>query len=101
MKTFYNSLLSLRAAYCYYSSIMMGDSGQINESERKYMQRALALASKAIGMTSPNPMVGAVLVKNGRIISEGFHKKPGTPHAEVVAITRAGKMQEIRLYMLR
>lgn len=91
MKTFYNSLLSLRAAYCYYSSIMMGDSGQINESERKYMQRALALASKAIGMTSPNPMVGAVLVKNGRIISEGFHKKPGTPHAEVVAITRAGK----------
>jgi len=45
------------------------------------MKRALALAVRAKGKTSPNPMVGALLVKNNRIISEGYHKKAGTPHA--------------------
>ncbi len=54
------------------------------------MKRALALAARAKGKTSPNPMVGAVLVNNNRIISEGFHKKAGTPHAEVIAIDKAG-----------
>ncbi len=57
----------------------------------KFMERALRLAAKAKGMTSPNPMVGAVIVKNGKIISEGFHEKPGSPHAEAVAIAQAGK----------
>jgi len=56
-----------------------------------YMKRALSLALRAQGMTSPNPMVGAVLVKKGIIISEGYHKKAGTPHAEVIAIDAAGK----------
>jgi diaminohydroxyphosphoribosylaminopyrimidine deaminase / 5-amino-6-(5-phosphoribosylamino)uracil reductase len=56
-----------------------------------YMQRALRLAERARGRTSPNPMVGALLVKNNRIISEGYHKKAGTPHAEVLAIDNAGK----------
>ncbi len=56
-----------------------------------FIRRALTLAARARGMTSPNPMVGAVLVKNGRIISEGYHKKAGTPHAEVIAIDRAGE----------
>jgi diaminohydroxyphosphoribosylaminopyrimidine deaminase/5-amino-6-(5-phosphoribosylamino)uracil reductase len=56
-----------------------------------FIKRALTLAARARGMTSPNPMVGAVLVKNGRIIAEGFHKKAGTPHAEAIAIDRAGK----------
>ena len=56
-----------------------------------YMQRALSLAARARGMTSPNPMVGAVLVKGGKILSEGFHKKAGTPHAEVIAIDNAGE----------
>lgn len=51
--------------------------------------RALTLAQKARGHTSPNPLVGAVIVKNGRIIGEGFHKKAGTPHAEVHAIESA------------
>ena len=54
------------------------------------MKRALALAARAKGKTSPNPMVGALLVKNNRIISEGYHKKAGTPHAEVIAIDEAG-----------
>jgi len=56
----------------------------------RYMKRALSLARRAEGMTSPNPMVGAVLVKKGRIISEGYHKMAGTPHAEVIAIDAAG-----------
>ncbi len=56
-----------------------------------YMERALELASRGRGRTSPNPMVGAVLVKGGRVIAEGYHKKAGTPHAEVVAIKKAGK----------
>ncbi len=56
-----------------------------------YMRRALALAKRAWGMTSPNPMVGAVIVRNNNIIAEGFHKKPGTDHAEVVAIDKAGE----------
>lgn len=56
-----------------------------------YMKKALALAARAKGMTSPNPMVGAVLVKNNKVIAEGYHKKAGTPHAEVIAIENAGQ----------
>ena len=50
------------------------------------MQRCLSLAKKALGNTYPNPMVGAVIVNNNNIIGEGWHKKAGTPHAEVNAI---------------
>ncbi len=69
----------------------MVDTARFIKTDIKFMQRALALAAKAKGMTSPNPMVGAVLVKNGKIIAEGFHKRPGTPHAEAIAIDRAGQ----------
>jgi diaminohydroxyphosphoribosylaminopyrimidine deaminase/5-amino-6-(5-phosphoribosylamino)uracil reductase len=54
--------------------------------DKKYMQCAIALAKKARGQTSPNPMVGAVVVKDGRIIGEGFHKGAGRPHAEPDAL---------------
>ncbi len=54
-----------------------------------YMQRALELAQKARGRTSPNPMVGAVIVREGKIIGEGYHERAGMPHAEVVAIQQA------------
>ena len=54
------------------------------------MQRALELAANAKGRTSPNPMVGAVIIKGHRIISEGFHKKVGAPHAEAIALKKAG-----------
>ena len=53
------------------------------------MARALELAEKARGRTSPNPMVGAVLVKKSRILAEGYHRKAGGPHGEIEALKRA------------
>lgn len=55
-----------------------------------FMERALRLAERGRGRTSPNPMVGAVLVKNGKIVGEGFHPKAGEPHAEVFALRQSG-----------
>ena len=59
--------------------------------ERTFMLRAIELAKKAEGKTYPNPMVGAVIVKNGNVIGDGYHKKAGKPHAEVLAIKKAGR----------
>ncbi len=56
-----------------------------------FMQRALALAKQAEGQTSPNPPVGAVVVKDGRIVGEGYHRRAGAPHAEVEALRDAGE----------
>lgn len=55
------------------------------------MRRALALARKGMGWTSPNPMVGAVVVKAGHIVGEGFHRRAGGEHAEVIALNEAGR----------
>lgn len=52
------------------------------------MARCLQLAARAEGFTSPNPMVGCVIVKDGAIVAEGFHRKAGMPHAEVEAVNR-------------
>ncbi len=60
-----------------------------NTIERSYMQRALELASRGKGMTGTNPIVGAVLVRDGRIIGEGFHHRFGGDHAEIDAIKNA------------
>ena len=54
------------------------------------MGRALELAARGLGRTFPNPPVGAVLVRGGRIVGEGFHRRAGEPHAEVQAIRAAG-----------
>lgn len=59
-------------------------------TDEAFIRRTLTLARRAEGMTSPNPMVGAVLVKHGRIIAEGYHRRAGTAHAEVIAIEKAG-----------
>ncbi len=56
-----------------------------------YMKMALELARKAQGRTSPNPIVGAVVVKDGSIVGTGYHQKAGTPHAEVHALNAAGE----------
>ena len=53
-----------------------------------YMQKALDLAGQGLGTTWPNPMVGAVLVKNGKIIGEGFHHRSGENHAEINALIK-------------
>lgn len=55
-------------------------------SDDEYMLEALSLAERAWGRTSPNPMVGALIVKNGEVIGRGYHRKAGTAHAEVNAI---------------
>ena len=60
-------------------------------NDTKYMKRALALARKGMGRTSPNPAVGCVIVKDGSIIGEGWHRQAGAPHAEVLALEKAGE----------
>jgi len=60
-------------------------------SHKKYMDLAIKLAERGKGITSPNPMVGCIVVKRGRIVGKGFHKKAGTEHAEVLALNDAGK----------
>lgn len=57
--------------------------------EEKFFKMALELAQKGLGFTSPNPCVGAVVVRDGIVLGEGYHKKAGTAHAEVVAIEHA------------
>jgi diaminohydroxyphosphoribosylaminopyrimidine deaminase/5-amino-6-(5-phosphoribosylamino)uracil reductase len=54
------------------------------------MARALSLAARGLGETNPNPMVGCVVVKDGRVVAQGWHERAGGPHAEVVALERAG-----------
>ncbi|MEM8806971.1 MAG: bifunctional diaminohydroxyphosphoribosylaminopyrimidine deaminase/5-amino-6-(5-phosphoribosylamino)uracil reductase RibD, partial [Cyanobacteria bacterium P01_G01_bin.38] len=56
----------------------------------RHIHHCLALAQRAAGQTSPNPMVGSVIVKDGQVIGEGFHPKAGEPHAEVFALRSAG-----------
>ena len=60
----------------------------------KYMRRAIELAKKGAGAVNPNPMVGAVVVKNEEVIGEGYHKFFGGPHAEVYALEDVGKEAE-------
>jgi len=61
----------------------------MTSTDTKYMKRALALARKGIGKTSPNPAVGCVIVKDGTVIGEGWHRKAGSPHAEIHALNTA------------
>lgn len=57
----------------------------------RHMKRALALARRGIGRTSPNPAVGCVIVREGAIVGTGWHRKAGTPHAEIHALEMAGE----------
>ena len=72
----------------------------MKKNHEYFMSRAIELAVKAKGKTSPNPIVGAVVVKNGRIIAEGYHEQAGLAHAEVVALGKAGaKAKGATLYV--
>ncbi|MCA9796280.1 MAG: bifunctional diaminohydroxyphosphoribosylaminopyrimidine deaminase/5-amino-6-(5-phosphoribosylamino)uracil reductase RibD, partial [Candidatus Eremiobacteraeota bacterium] len=55
-----------------------------------FMERALQLAARGLGRTRPNPVVGAVIVRDDKIVGEGWHQKAGQPHAEVLALEAAG-----------
>lgn len=67
------------------------DNAVGSDFDKTMMQRCLELARRGLGCTSPNPMVGAVIVKDGKIIGEGFHPRAGEPHAEVFALKAAGE----------
>ncbi len=56
-----------------------------------YMKQALSLAKLALGQVSPNPAVGAVVVKDGEVVGQGYTQPPGLDHAEVVALKQAGR----------
>ncbi|NWF53343.1 MAG: bifunctional diaminohydroxyphosphoribosylaminopyrimidine deaminase/5-amino-6-(5-phosphoribosylamino)uracil reductase RibD [Syntrophaceae bacterium] len=61
------------------------------DRDEKYMRMALALARRGRGKTSPNPMVGAVVVRGNAVVGKGYHHRAGEPHAEVLALRQAGK----------
>lgn len=63
----------------------------MNQHDIRFMEHALSLARKAIGMASPNPLVGCVIVNDGEIVGQGFHEYDGRAHAEVLAIKAAGE----------
>ena len=63
-------------------------------SDREHMLRALRLAERGRGSAHPNPLVGAVLVKNGKVIGEGWHAQAGGEHAEIAAMRSAGEEVE-------
>lgn len=60
------------------------------EQDRRYLARAIELASNGIYTTDPNPRVGCVIVKNEQVIAEGWHERAGGPHAEIMALDKAG-----------
>lgn len=66
-------------------------SGSSDPRDAEYMRRALVLARQGWGQTAPNPMVGAVVVRDGTIVGEGFHPGFGAPHAELLALRAAGE----------
>lgn len=60
-------------------------------TDEYYLRRTFELAARARGRTSPNPLVGAVIVRDGRVVGEGFHRRAGLPHAEIEALKAAGE----------
>ena len=73
-------------------------AGGMNAVDRIFMDRAIELAKRGVGSTSPNPPVGAVLVKDGEIVGEGFHQQAGEPHAEIQALRSVQNASGATLY---
>eukprot|EP00877_Chromochloris_zofingiensis_P008457 jgi/Chrzof1/3865/Cz13g11190.t1 len=73
------------------SCILCSASSPVTQDDRRYMRQALELAKRALGKTHPNPAVGCVLVKDDKVVGEGYHPKAGMPHAEVYALRAAGQ----------
>ena len=72
----------------------MSKHSQWSPTDRRFMEHTLTLASKASGRTSPNPMVGAVIVREGKIVGEGYHQRAGEAHAEVHALNQAKELAD-------
>lgn len=68
----------------------LSETPSSREYDQYFLDRALALAAKGEGQVRPNPLVGAVVVKNGIIVGQGFHRYEGIKHAEVLALEEAG-----------
>ncbi len=82
-----------KVLYAYRDNFMSKHATPAAEPTQKdvaYMRRALELAARGKGRTSPNPVVGCVVVRDGRIVGEGYHERAGAPHAEVNAVRAAG-----------
>ena len=70
------------------------DNHNFTKEDRKYMEIAIKLAGRGRGDTNPNPMVGAIIVKDGKIISSGYHRQAGLHHAEIEAINNSSQSLE-------
>lgn len=70
---------------------MARHSTPTSDVDVRMLRRALALAALGTGTTAPNPLVGAVIVRDGRVLAQGFHQRPGEPHAEAVALGIAAR----------
>ncbi len=71
----------------------------VDELDKLYLERAIELADRGRGRTSPNPMVGAVVVREGSIIAEGYHAGPGLDHAEVAALKQVPEARGATMYV--
>lgn len=71
-----------------------GEEVGVGNEDGRFMERAVALAARAAGFTNPNPLVGCVIVRDGRVIGEGWHKRYGEAHAEVNALTDCARRGE-------
>src|SRR4029077_7078073 len=73
------------------NSFAISTTSSIPDADSAFMDRALELAARGVALTSPNPMVGAVLVRKDEIVGEGFHTYDGVRHAEIIALEAAGE----------
>ncbi len=71
----------------------------ISALDRLFLERTYELAARGVGSTAPNPPVGAVVVRDGKILGEGYHHKAGEPHAEVNALQAAGDVRGATIYV--
>lgn len=76
-----------------------GPKGRFDQGEEAWMRRALSLARRGLEAVSPNPMVGAVVVRRGKVVGEGYHRRHGGPHAEVEALRSAGDARGADVYV--
>lgn len=74
------------------SAVRAGAGDRFDEADRAAMARALALARRGRFSAAPNPMVGAVVVRDGEIVGSGWHRRPGSEHAEAMALAAAGDL---------